>query len=404
MRLNIRMIGWLFGLMVIALLGRMLLRIAPAADKARAGLFLMFGAALFVLGSLGRALGRVIQAAVSRQRERLADASAVQFTRNPQGLKGALLKIAAAPGAGRLQSARTDEVAHMLFVPGLNGLLATHPPLDERIVALDPGIPRRAAGRAGRRVPRAGSVGEQRRRRRPAAAPQPAADAACSGSRRCWSPRCRSCSPTRSAIPIPCRSPWPQELRLALPPKVSRPRNRIPGACPGAAARHARRARSGTSSAAQQLIGATLRRRRRHRCRRGAADSAGALPPPAAPAGGLRAVPGAAPLAARTARATGRPDRAPRGGRITTVDVFEFCLHRLVYNTLLDELEAREEHGRAASLDLVHPLGILFSVLAGAARRAPAFEAGLSRVLPGRCARPRSTAGSRACPAGTAAA
>ncbi len=82
--------------------------------------------------------GRLIQAAVSRQREGLADASAVQFTREPEGLKGALVKIGGLDLGSRLQSVRVDEVAHMLFAPGMARLFATHPPLIERIRALDP--------------------------------------------------------------------------------------------------------------------------------------------------------------------------------------------------------------------------------------------------------------------------
>jgi hypothetical protein len=82
--------------------------------------------------------GRLLQAAVSRQRERLADASGVQFTRNPDGLKGALVKIAGVPDGSRIVSADAEQAAHMLFAPGVSRLFATHPPLAERIRALDP--------------------------------------------------------------------------------------------------------------------------------------------------------------------------------------------------------------------------------------------------------------------------
>ena len=79
-----------------------------------------------------------MQAAVSRQRERLADASAVQFTRNPGGLAGALLKIAGVSSGSRLVTPEAEEVAHMLFAAGLPRLFATHPSLEERLKALDP--------------------------------------------------------------------------------------------------------------------------------------------------------------------------------------------------------------------------------------------------------------------------
>jgi hypothetical protein len=97
--------------------------------------------AVMLLGYIGVFFGRLLQAAVSRHRERLADASAVQFTRNPAGLSGALLKIA---GAGsRLVSPETEEVAHMLFASGLPRLFATHPPIEERLEALNPAFKRR---------------------------------------------------------------------------------------------------------------------------------------------------------------------------------------------------------------------------------------------------------------------
>jgi hypothetical protein len=96
---------------------------------------------LIVIGAIGVFFGRLIQAALSRQREFLADASAVQFTRNPAGLSGALQKIG---GAGsQVESAHAGEASHMFFGNGLGkpflGVLATHPPLDARIRAIDPG-------------------------------------------------------------------------------------------------------------------------------------------------------------------------------------------------------------------------------------------------------------------------
>ena len=91
-----------------------------------------------VLGYIGLLAGRILQAAVSRQRERLADASGVQFTRNPQGLKGALVKIAALPEGSALVAADAEQAAHMFFAEGLSRVFATHPPILERIRELDP--------------------------------------------------------------------------------------------------------------------------------------------------------------------------------------------------------------------------------------------------------------------------
>ena len=140
MKLNTQMIGVVFGLLVVALIGRTVLRFAPrgSGKKGGAGAVVLVALAVMILGYIGVFFGRLIQAAVSRQRERLADASAVQFTREPQGLKGALVKIGAQGGGSKLADANAEEVAHMLFASGTSRLFATHPPLQERIRALDP--------------------------------------------------------------------------------------------------------------------------------------------------------------------------------------------------------------------------------------------------------------------------
>jgi Zn-dependent protease with chaperone function len=137
MRLNVQLMGWLFGLFVVALIGRTLLRYAPRGRRAAGGL--IAGAfAVMVLGYIGMFFARLLQAAVSRQRERLADASSVQFTRNPDGLKGALVKIAGLAEGSRIVGADAEQAAHMLFAPGLSRLFKTHPSLAERIRELDP--------------------------------------------------------------------------------------------------------------------------------------------------------------------------------------------------------------------------------------------------------------------------
>jgi hypothetical protein len=99
------------------------------------------GLALIIIGWVGVLFGRLIQAAVSRQREFLADAAAVQFTRNPSGLAGALKKIGGIEGGSQLQSDRAEEASHLFFANGLKSRVfgfATYPPLVERIRALDP--------------------------------------------------------------------------------------------------------------------------------------------------------------------------------------------------------------------------------------------------------------------------
>jgi Zn-dependent protease with chaperone function len=142
MRLNIRLLGWTFGLLAVAIVARVVLQSSPGSGgrsrKDGAGALMLAALAAMVLGYIGVFFGRLLQAAVSRHRERLADASAVQFTRNPVGLSGALLKIAGAGAGSRLITPEAEEVAHMLFAAGLPRLFATHPPIEERLKALDP--------------------------------------------------------------------------------------------------------------------------------------------------------------------------------------------------------------------------------------------------------------------------
>ena len=140
MRLNVRIMGMLFGLLVIAIAGRTVSWYAPRGSgkqRGSGGLLILAGVLVMALGYVGVFFGRLIQAAVSRQRELLADASAVQFTRDTTGLRDALLKIGSVRGS-RIRHPDAEEVAHMLFAPGMTRWFATHPPLQERIRALDP--------------------------------------------------------------------------------------------------------------------------------------------------------------------------------------------------------------------------------------------------------------------------
>lgn len=147
MRLNVQLMGWLFGLFVIGLIGRTIVQVSPRNRRDSNGLVAL-GFAVIVLGYVGLLAGRILQAAVSRQRERLADASGVQFTRNPQGLKGALVKIAASPTGSALVAADPEPAAHMLFAEGLSRVFATHPPILERIREIDPHFDPRELERA----------------------------------------------------------------------------------------------------------------------------------------------------------------------------------------------------------------------------------------------------------------
>jgi hypothetical protein len=140
MRLNIRLVGIVFGIVVIATVGRKIAEVAGRGRGKDAAGPALFGLALFVVGYIGVVLARMIKASVSRQREFLADASAVQFTRQTEGIAGALKKIGGLAEGSRLVSSEKEEVAHMLFGDGVgySALFATHPRLDKRIIRLDP--------------------------------------------------------------------------------------------------------------------------------------------------------------------------------------------------------------------------------------------------------------------------
>jgi len=166
MRLNIRLIGWLYGITVIGMIGYFMMRGSQYSYMSRdrrnsKGSLMLLGIGLIVVGYGGTFFGNLIKAAVSRQREFLADASAVQFTRNPEGIGCALKKIAGYEGGTRLAAANAAEISHMLFGENLRsgffGLFATHPPLDERIQRLDPSWKgsQRAAGKAAKEGPEA---------------------------------------------------------------------------------------------------------------------------------------------------------------------------------------------------------------------------------------------------------
>ena len=137
MRLNLRLIGILFGILGIAAIGRILMR----ARGKNAAAPVVIGLLLLAVGSLGVFFGRLIQAAVSRQREFLADAASVQFTRNPGGLSGALQKIGGYGFGSWVVHESAPDAGHLFFSNGeprpFMDILSTHPPLAERIRAID---------------------------------------------------------------------------------------------------------------------------------------------------------------------------------------------------------------------------------------------------------------------------
>ena len=151
MRLNIRLMGLLNGILIIGIIGYWIFRVATGSGRT-AGVgrkkdgspiaFILVGLAVMAIGYIGVFFGKLIKSAVSRQREFLADAASVQFTRNPDGLAGALKKIGGFAAGSRIRSPNAEQASHLFFANGLGtsflNLMATHPPLVERIRRIDP--------------------------------------------------------------------------------------------------------------------------------------------------------------------------------------------------------------------------------------------------------------------------
>lgn len=139
MRLNIRLIGLISGILVLAVMGRLLLRSVRRGRRSKgSGPVLMMGLALILIGYIGVFFSRIIQSAVSRQREYLADASAVQFTRNPSGIANALKIIGGFSPGTIVNSPLSVETGHMFFGSAYKSFFATHPSIVDRIRAIDP--------------------------------------------------------------------------------------------------------------------------------------------------------------------------------------------------------------------------------------------------------------------------
>lgn len=146
MRLNLRLVALLYGLFFVGNLGRLLLHVSDSGSssnkKNNGGVLLALGIGLLIMGYLGGLWARIMQSAINRQREYLADASAVQFTRNPQGLASALKKVGGHQYGSVVSHSATAEFSHLFFGPAMTsqfaGLFASHPPLRTRILRLDP--------------------------------------------------------------------------------------------------------------------------------------------------------------------------------------------------------------------------------------------------------------------------
>ncbi|MDO9542870.1 MAG: M48 family metallopeptidase [Kiritimatiellia bacterium] len=153
MRLNIRLMGVLHGILVISLIGWWIFRISSQSSRSRVSgsarkkggntlVILLVGLCFVIIGYIGVFFARLIKSAVSRQREFLADAASVQFTRNPEGIAGALKKIGGFVTGGQISHPSAEDASHFFFADGLKhaffNLMSTHPPLPERIRRIDP--------------------------------------------------------------------------------------------------------------------------------------------------------------------------------------------------------------------------------------------------------------------------
>ncbi|MCL1917322.1 MAG: M48 family metalloprotease [Peptococcaceae bacterium] len=141
MRINLRFVGIIFGIMGLGIIAGWIMRISLRRGKDGIPT-LIFGLVLLIIGYVGVLFGKIIKAGISRQREYLADASAVQFTRQSRGLSGALMKISGVPAGAKLRDHKdkAQEFGHMLFGKGVSSIFATHPPMLKRIQRLNPNI------------------------------------------------------------------------------------------------------------------------------------------------------------------------------------------------------------------------------------------------------------------------
>jgi Zn-dependent protease with chaperone function len=375
MRLNVQLMGWLFGLLVIAIIGRFILRFGPRGrDRRNVGAFLAVAVTMIVLGYVGLLAGRILQAAVSRQRERLADASSVQFTRDPEGLKGALMKIATLDAGSHLSAADAEQVAHMLFAPGMMRLFATHPPLLERIRTLDPHFDERELARVA-----AADEAE-------ADAPAAAASGAAAGLVGRPVPAAAEAIAAQVGQLGTAHIEHAQELRLRMP-EVLREFTDSPGKARSLVLGLLVSRDPAVRAAQMSLLGRALDSEAL-----ATVDSAAGVARELAPMLRLPALlqlfPALrrAPLAERQSLARLAMDLIHADAR---VDVFEFCLAKLLDTLLHDEMQARAPHGTLSLQDARGALHVLFAVLARAGARDAnaarhAYEMGMQVVLPAR--------------------
>jgi len=370
--------GVICGILCLAIMGRILLH-----TRGRKNPLPLLGLALIIIGWVGVFFGRLLQAAVSRHRERLADASAVQFTRDPSGLTGALLKIAGLSAGSRLVTPNAEEVAHMLFAPGLNRLMATHPSLEQRLKELNPNfraseLPALAAAavRDAQRLRQADAGFARSDADADTGTARPAPVSALAGNAAMIAAQAGTIASEQVQYAQRVRAAIPEGLRdfidsadhartLVLAVLVSK----VPGA--QAVQRRVLEEAWGPEFTAQVV-------------------AQGGLADALAPALRLPAVQQLFPALRRLSLAERQKLRDVVNSLALAdarIDVFECCLTLLLAACLYDELEGAPLHGNASLLQETDSIHVLFCVLAAqgngdAALAARAYEAGVSVVLP----------------------
>jgi Zn-dependent protease with chaperone function len=385
-RISIRLMGLVFGLMAVALAGRTLIRLAGNGDR-RGGVVpvLLLGMVIATIGQIGFWGGRLLQAWISRQRECLADASAVQFTRNPDGLRDALVRATALSGSGRYANAAMEQVAHMLFVNSQR-LLATHPPLLQRLQALDPHINREQLDSMMRRAQaqwRESGAAQVP----PALEPRDGAEPVLDGIPR-PTPRGVSADPDRIAastgLPGPRHLAFAVALRKALPESL-----RVTAAAPDQARAQLLALVASEDADVRQnqldLVAARLGPAEAEAVRAGAVGARRLPPLQRLPAvlqlfASVRAL----PESERLSLAALLHDMLRCDGRLS---VFEYTLEKLSMRALSPGAALSPPHGRLGLEDRAAPLGVVFAVLAGHGARGGeqarrAYEAGIAPLLP----------------------
>ena len=378
-RISVRLMGLVFGLMAVALAGRLLMRLSGGGNR-RAAPVLMIGLGIAIVGQIGFWGGRLLQAWISRKRECLADASAVQFTRNPDGLRDALVRAAALGGPAHPANPAMEQMAHMLFVPAMPRMLATHPPLLQRLRELDPNVNQAQLDSMIRRA-------QAQWRETGAAAPEPesaAPDLATGAAMPAAVPAAAHRIAAMTGVPGPQHLAFAVALRQALP--------------------EALRVSAGAPEQARALLLAlvssdevTLREKQLQLIDRQLGSSAVAAVRDAAPAAdalpALQRLPAilqlfpalrALPQSERQALAGLLHDMVRADGRIS---VFEYSLEKLASRALSAQSASQAPHGRLGIEQRAGQLGIVFAVLAchgarDADQARQAYEAGIAPLLP----------------------